>query len=125
MIGEKTAATEAFWQKMREQHGIAADDYHCRTFGDPRFDDYGNLVWTVSDPDDGDHISLDRADVNGFDRLATRFDTFSLILSRNGTVAANSTMRWSRMGTRASSELAMLIRSTFVRMSSGRYIMRS
>ena len=43
-------------------------------------------------------------------------------LSRNfaGIVAANSTSRWSSRGGRASSECAIVIRSTLVRMSSGR-----
>lgn len=44
MIGEKTAEVEAFWSAMCEQHGITAGDYHCSTFGDPVFADYGDHV---------------------------------------------------------------------------------
>ena len=44
MIGEKTPAVEAFWKEMCDKHGITATDYHCSTFGDPRFADYGNHV---------------------------------------------------------------------------------
>ena len=42
-----------------------------------------------------------------------------------GIVAANSTSRWSSSGGRASIECAIVMRSTFVRMSSGRYVCRS
>lgn len=44
MIGEKTAEVEAFWNQFRETHGIAAEDYHVRTFGDPKYAEYGNQV---------------------------------------------------------------------------------
>ena len=44
MIGERTAEVEAFWRRCCEQHGITADDYHTRTFGDPRYAEYGDHV---------------------------------------------------------------------------------
>ena len=44
MIGEKTPAVEAFWADACKQHSITANDYHCSTFGDPRFADYGDHV---------------------------------------------------------------------------------
>jgi hypothetical protein len=42
------------------------------------------------------------------------------ILIEAGSRVANSTSRWSRNGTRTSRPKAMLARSIFVRMSSGR-----
>lgn len=44
MIGEKTAEVEAFWAEARERLNITAADYHCSTFGDPEFADYGDHV---------------------------------------------------------------------------------
>ena len=44
MIGEQTAEVEAFWQKVCDQKGISATSYHTRTFGDPRYAEYGNHV---------------------------------------------------------------------------------
>lgn len=44
MIGEKTPEVEAFWARVCEQHGISADSYHTRTFGDPKYAEYGDHV---------------------------------------------------------------------------------
>ena len=45
MIGERTPEVEAFWQQVCEQHGIiTASTYHTRTFGDPRYAEYGDHV---------------------------------------------------------------------------------
>lgn len=44
MIGEKTPEVEAFWANTCKKHGITVQDYHCSTFGDPRFADYGDHV---------------------------------------------------------------------------------
>ena len=44
MIGEKTPEVVAFWQQFRESRGIDAENYHVRTFGDPRYAEYGNHV---------------------------------------------------------------------------------
>jgi uncharacterized protein YhfF len=34
MIGSKTPAIDAFWERCRRKHGIAATDYHCSTLAD-------------------------------------------------------------------------------------------
>lgn len=44
MIGEKTAEVQTFWADACKKHGITATDFHCSTFGDPRFADYGDHV---------------------------------------------------------------------------------
>lgn len=44
MIGEKTPEVEAYWAEARRKFGIDAEEYHCSTFGDPRFADYGDHV---------------------------------------------------------------------------------
>ena len=44
MIGERTAEVEAFWQSVCMAHGLQAADYHVRTFGDPRYAEYGDHV---------------------------------------------------------------------------------
>ena len=36
MIGKKTKAVETFWQQCRREYGIATNDYHAYTLGDPR-----------------------------------------------------------------------------------------
>ena len=44
MIGENTPEVEVFWRRVCEQHAITASDYHARTFGDPRYAEYGDHV---------------------------------------------------------------------------------
>jgi uncharacterized protein YhfF len=44
MIGEKSKAVEEFWQRCRARHGIAAVDYHARTFADPRYATYHDML---------------------------------------------------------------------------------
>jgi uncharacterized protein YhfF len=44
MIGEKTAETEAFWKKACEIHGLTGSDYHCLTFGNPKYQDYSDHI---------------------------------------------------------------------------------
>jgi uncharacterized protein YhfF len=34
MIGSRTAATDAFWERCRRKHGIVVTDYHCSTLTD-------------------------------------------------------------------------------------------
>ena len=44
MIGEKTPEVEAFWEKVCRELGISTEHYHVRTFGDPKYAEYGNHV---------------------------------------------------------------------------------
>ncbi|MGD9741448.1 MAG: ASCH domain-containing protein [Dongiaceae bacterium] len=44
MIGEKTRAVEDFWQQCRKKHGIATNDYHAKTFADPRYSNYHDML---------------------------------------------------------------------------------
>ena len=44
MIGDRTPEVEAFWSKVCKIHGISNDNYHTKTFGDPRYAEYGNHV---------------------------------------------------------------------------------
>ena len=44
MIGEKTPESDAFWQLVCEEHSITASDYHCLTFGDPKYQDYSDHI---------------------------------------------------------------------------------
>ncbi|MFO0997091.1 MAG: ASCH domain-containing protein [Alphaproteobacteria bacterium] len=37
MIGRKTGAVEAYWQRARKAKGIADANYHARTFAEPGF----------------------------------------------------------------------------------------
>ncbi len=74
--------------------------------------------------------SLPRPRMAGGSRLANAFFRIHLrtpprSLSLEGMASARSTTSLSKYGTRASSEVAMLIASIFVRMLSGRYRRRS
>ena len=44
MIGEKTPEVEAFWSQVCKEHGITSNHYHVRTFGDPKYAEYGDHV---------------------------------------------------------------------------------
>jgi uncharacterized protein YhfF len=44
MIGDRTPEVEAFWTKVCKQHGISTNEYHSKTFGDPKYAEYGNHV---------------------------------------------------------------------------------
>ena len=48
MIGERTAAVKAFWERFKAETGCEAQHYHARTFSDPRFtpvtDEIANLA---------------------------------------------------------------------------------
>ena len=39
MIGKKNPETDAFWKLVCEEKKIAASDYHCLTFGNPKYQD--------------------------------------------------------------------------------------
>ncbi|MBL26218.1 MAG: ASCH domain-containing protein [Rhodospirillaceae bacterium] len=49
MIGQKTEAVEAFWQKCRSSFGIDADDYFVGTFAEPRFAPYHDTLLDLVD----------------------------------------------------------------------------
>jgi uncharacterized protein YhfF len=44
MIGEKTPEVQAFWAEFCKANDVTATDYHCSTFGDPEFADYGDEI---------------------------------------------------------------------------------
>jgi uncharacterized protein YhfF len=44
MIGKKTNAVEAFWQRCRQEHRLEAAEYHACTFADPRFAAYHDML---------------------------------------------------------------------------------
>ena len=44
MIGEKTPETDAFWKLVCEEKSITSSDYHCLTFGDPKYQDYSDHI---------------------------------------------------------------------------------
>ena len=44
MIGEKNPETDAFWKLVCEEKNIAASDYHCLTFGNPKYQDYSDHI---------------------------------------------------------------------------------
>jgi uncharacterized protein YhfF len=70
MIGEKTTEVEEYWIKACEQYGITADDYHCSTFGDPKFADYGDHVTELAMNETKRataHLAMD-FDINGVKR---------------------------------------------------------
>ncbi len=70
MIGEKTPAVEAFWADACKQHSITANDYHCSTFGDPRFADYGDHVTQLAIDETKRataHLAMD-FEINGVER---------------------------------------------------------
>ena len=44
MIGKKNPETDAFWKLVCEEKKIAASDYHCLTFGNPKYQDYSDHI---------------------------------------------------------------------------------
>ena len=57
--------------------------------------------------------------------LNTDFPTSALILNSSGNVSANFTISLSKNGVRASRDTAMLVLSTFVKISVGKYPTKS
>ena len=44
MIGQKTPETDHFWNLVCSEKTISVSDYHCLTFGNPKYQDYSDHI---------------------------------------------------------------------------------